>query len=264
MSSSSSPRFESTVPYYARFRLGYPPRLIERVIEFVGVERGDAVLDLGTGPGLLAIPFAAAGCRVTAADPEPAMLAAAGEAAHAAGVSLDLWLGGSGDLRSGMGPYRLVTMGRSFHWMDRAATLVMLEQLVSPDGAIALFHDDAPKTAENAWRDVLHGVADRYGRSAQAHVAEHQSPDYRSHASYLLDSSFSVLDGLSVVIRRSITADEIVGRAFSMSTCSRAKLGERAAAFEAELRAALAERSPSGTFLEVAELQALIARRPGG
>lgn len=257
-----SRRFESTVPYYARYRLGYPTRLIERVISLVGLKLGDAVLDLGTGPGLLAVPFAAAGFRVTAADPEPAMLAAAKQAANDAGVTLELWLGGSGELTPGMGPYRLVTMGRSFHWMDRARTLAMLDQLISPDGAIALFQDNAPKTAENAWREVLREVENQYGRGAGPHIAAFQAPDYRTHASHLLDSAFCVLDGLSVVIRHSITVDEIVGRAFSMSTCSREKLGERAVAFEAELRAALGRHSPSGTFTEIAEIVALVATRP--
>lgn len=257
-----SHRFESTVPYYACYRLSYPARLIERVIALVGLQPGDAVLDLGTGPGLLAIPFAAAGLRVTAADPDPAMLEAAREAARAADVEMEFWHGGSDDLAPGMGPYRLVTMGRSFHWMDRAATLVMLDRLVRPDGAIALFHDDHPKTAENRWRDCVREVADRYGRAAQPHVAEHEAPDYRGHDSYLLDSAFSVLDGVSVVIRRSLTIDDIVGRAFSFSTCSLAQLGERAGAFEADLRDALAASSPSGEFTEIAELVARIARRP--
>jgi ubiquinone/menaquinone biosynthesis C-methylase UbiE len=254
-------RFESTVPYYARYRLGYPTRLIERVIAEVGLEPGEAVLDLGTGPGLLAIPFAAAGMRVTAADPEPPMLEAAGEAARAAGVTLALWQGGSQDLTPQLGPFRLVTMGRSFHWMDRAATLAMLDRIVSPDGAIALFHDAHPHTVENRWRDTMHEVSDRYGRAAEAHVAAHQSPDYRSHESVLLDSAFSVLDGLSVMVRHALTSDEIVGRAFSMSTCSRQKLGERAPAFESELRAALSALSPTGEFSEIAEIVALVARR---
>ncbi|MGH8219852.1 MAG: class I SAM-dependent methyltransferase [Steroidobacteraceae bacterium] len=257
-------RFESTVPYYARYRLGYPARLIERVIALVRLEPGDAVLDLGTGPGLLAIPFAAAGFKVTAADPEPAMLEAARQAARDAGVALELWLGGSNELAAGMGPFRLVTMGRSFHWMDRASTLAMLEQLVSPEGAVALFHDDAPKTAENAWHDVMREVSDRYGRGAEPHVVVFQAADYRTHVSYLLDSAFCSLDGVSVVIRHSITVDEIVGRAFSMSTCSREKLGDRAAAFEDELRAALREQSPSGMFIEIAELTALVATRARG
>lgn len=255
-------RFRSTVPYYERYRLSYPARLIQRVIAFAGLAPGDPVLDLGTGPGLLAIPFARAGMQVTAADPEPAMLEATGSAARAAGVTLTLWHGSSYQLTPQMGPYRLVTMGRSFHWMDRAATLQMLDRIIVPSGAVALFHDDHPETPENRWRRVLQEIADRYGRSNEPHVLERRAPEYRRHESVLLDSPFSVLDGLSVIIRKPLTSDEIVGRAFSLSTCSRSKLGERAAAFEADLRAAVAQLAPGGELTEIAEIKALVARRP--
>jgi hypothetical protein len=256
---SDAHRFQSTVPFYVRYRLTYPARLIERVSALTGLLAGDAVLDLGTGPGLLAVPFAAAGMRVTAADPEPSMLTAAGEAARAAGVTLTLWSGGSNELTPDMGPYRLVTMGRSFHWMDRAATLERLDGIVAPGGAIALFNDQHARTAENRWRDTVHDVAVRYGHDEDWAVLERRSRDYRSHESYLLASRFSVLDGISVCIRKPITIDEVVGRALSMSTCSPVKLGERIGAFEAELRGALAD---SGDLTEIASLTALIARRP--
>jgi trans-aconitate methyltransferase len=256
---SDAHRFQSTVPFYVRYRLTYPARLIERVIALTGLRPGDAVLDLGTGPGLLAVPFAAAGMRVTAADPEPGMLTAAGEAARAAGVTLTLWAGGSNELTSDMGPYRLVTMGRSFHWMDRAATLERLDGIIALGGAIALFNDQHPKTAENRWRDIVHDVAVRYGHDEDRAVLERRSRDYRSHESHLLASRFNVLDGISVFIRKPMTMDEVVGRALSMSTCSPEKLGERIGAFEAELRGALAG---SGDLTEIASLIALIARRP--
>lgn len=256
---SHASRFQSTVPFYTRYRLAYPPRLIERVIALGELSPGDPALDLGTGPGLLAVPFAAAGMSVTAADPEPTMLAAAGEAARAAGVTLTLWRGGSDDLVTGMGPYRLVTMGRSFHWMDRAATLRRLDDIVAPDGAIALFGDEHPKTAENRWTDVLHDVASRYGRDEEPVILERKSRDYRSHESYLLASPFNVLEELRVIIRKPITVDEIVGRALSMSTCSPEKLGERIGAFESDLRSAIAG---CGELTEIVSLGALIARRP--
>jgi ubiquinone/menaquinone biosynthesis C-methylase UbiE len=257
--SSNAHRFQSTVPFYARYRLAYPTRLIARVIALTGLRAGDPMLDLGTGPGLLAVPFAVAGMRVTAADPEPTMLAAAGEAARAAGVTLTLWSGGSNELAPGMGPYRLVTMGRSFHWMDRPTTLDRLDSIVAPDGAIVLFSDSHPKTAENGWLDALHDVADRYGRDKEPVILERKSRDYRSHESYLLASRFNMLDGLSIVIRRPITMDEIVGRALSMSTCSPEKLGQRIGAFESDLRNALAGHAD---FAEIVSLEALIARRP--
>lgn len=257
--SSDAHRFHSTVPFYARYRLAYPARLIERVIALTGLQPGDAVLDLGTGPGLLAMPFAAAGMRVTAADPEPTMLDAARQTARDAGVDLTFWSGGSDDLTSDMGPYRLVTMGRSFHWMDRAATLARLDGIVAPGGAIALFNDEHPQTAENRWTDVLHEVADRYGRASERVVVERKSPDYRSHESFLLASPFSLLEGVSVVVQQTLTPDQIVGRALSMSTCSPEKLGSRREAFESDLRAAL---SGDGRFMEIATLAALIARRP--
>lgn len=251
-------RFQSTVPFYTRYRLGYPSRLIERVIELTGVQAGDSMLDLGTGPGLLAVPFAAAGMRVTAADPEPAMLAAAAETARAAGVKLDLWSGGSDDLTPDMGPYRLVTMGRSFHWMDRAATLVRLDSIIGRGGAIVLFYDEHPKTAENRWADVLHNVANRYGRGEESVISERKSAEYRSHESLLLASPFSDLEAISVIVRKPISADEILGRALSMSTCSPERLGPRLGAFEAELRSAL---GASSELTEIAGLVALIARR---
>src|ERR1700761_1846517 len=95
-------RFPSAVPYYERYRLGYPERLIARVVALLGLRPGDPVLDLGCGPGSLSVPFAKAGMAVTAADPEPGMLEAAAAAAGAVGVKLTLWQGGSFDLAPDM------------------------------------------------------------------------------------------------------------------------------------------------------------------
>jgi SAM-dependent methyltransferase len=262
MSQSFDPRrFRTTVPFYARYRLSYPDTLIARVADFVGLAPGDAVMDLGCGPGLLAVPFAKLGMRVTAVDPEPEMIAACRAAAEEAGVTVDVRQGSSFDLPADVGPFRLVTMGRSFHWMDRAATLAALDGRVTADGALALFHDDHPRTAENAWRGKLRDLGNAFGRERSPHVVAAQTAGYRSHESLLMASAFGRLSGLSEFLRRTITADEIVGLAFSLSTTARDKLGDKAGAFEADLRAALAALSPDGRFTEIAEMEALVARR---
>lgn len=254
-------RFRSTVPFYARYRLGYPDSLIARVAQHVGLRPGDAVMDLGCGPGLLAVPFARLGMAVTAVDPEPDMVAACREAAAAAGVAVDVRQGSSYALPDNSGPFRLVTMGRSFHWMDREATLQTLDGVVTRDGALAFFDDDHPQTVENAWRRALRDIGVKYGRNTSPNVALRMRDDYRGTVSLLMDSGFPKVSGLSEFIRRPITADEVVGLGFSLSTTSPERLGERAVAFEADLRAALGEISPDGRFTEIAELNALVARR---
>jgi ubiquinone/menaquinone biosynthesis C-methylase UbiE len=249
-------RFRGTVAYYQHYRLGYPDRLIMRLARLLGLKAGDTVLDLGCGTGMLAIGFARLGMAVTAMDPEPDMLAAAGCAAEAAGVPLTLIQAGSQDLTPQMGPFRLAVMGRSFHWMDRATTLVMLDRIVTPDGGVALFHDAHPPVKENGWFKTLCDVQDKY-RQEPARRGGH-----RRYEPFLFASAFSQLDGLSVTIRQELTVEDILGRAFSMSSCSPEKLGEAREEFAARLSAALRELSPDGRFTEVAELVAVLARRP--
>lgn len=255
-------RFQSAVAFYERFRLAYPDPLIARVVALAGLAPGDAVLDLGTGPGSLAVPFARHGMRVTAMDPEPDMLAAAGQAAAQAGVTLTLVPGGSYELTPGMGPFKLITIGRAFHWMDREAVLAMLDRIVAPGGGIAFFHDAHPGLTENAWFKTLVDVCDRYGRSAAAHVRERRAGGHRRYEPYLFASAFTRLEGLSMTIRHALREDQIVGRAYSMSPTSPEKLGDMRQAFEAELRAALRAVAPDGIFTEIAELVCLLARRP--
>jgi ubiquinone/menaquinone biosynthesis C-methylase UbiE len=246
--------FQGLVAHYERYRLTYPQRLIQRVAGLLGLKPGDAVLDLGCGTGMLATGFASLGMAVTAMDPEPEMLAATGTAAQAQGVTVTAILGGSQELTPAMGPFRLAAMGRSFHWMDRAATLAMLDRIVAPDGGVALFHDAHPPVAENGWFKTLCDVQARYRRGAA------RGGGHRRYEPFLFASAFTQLDGLSVTIRQTLTIEDIVGRAFSMSHAA-AQSPDREE-FAAALAAALRELSPDGKFTEVAELVAVLARRP--
>jgi SAM-dependent methyltransferase len=246
-------RFRTTVPFYAKYRLAYPDALIARVAEAMKLAPGDPVLDLGCGPGLLAIPFARLGMRVTGVDPEPDMLEAARMEAQDAQVAIDLRQASSFDLPAGIGPFRLVTMGRSFHWMDRAATLSMLDGLVPAGGAVALFDDRHVKTAENNWLSALKTVGQRFGAEEGPHRIARQQSDYRAHISYLFASPFCDIFSISVYIRREISAADVIGYAHSTSVMSPEALGQ--------LREALAQASPDGRLVEIAEMEAMIARK---
>jgi hypothetical protein len=176
-------------------------------------------------------------------------------------VTLSLWRGGSYDLTPQMGPFRLVAIGRAFHWMDRAVTLKLLDRIIAPGGAVALFHDAHPDVPENRWFKTVREISDRYSKGA-ARTAGRKAGGHRRYEPYLFDSAFTLLDGLSVTSRAEIALDEIVGRAYSMSSCAPARLGDRQADFEKDLRAALAPLAKDGKFIEIAEMVALVARRP--
>jgi trans-aconitate methyltransferase len=126
-------RFRTAARHYLAGRPPYAARLIEDVAEFCGLSTRHRLLDLGCGPGQLAKAFAAKVGSVLGIDPEPEMLALAREDAA---PNTEWRQGSSHDLGPELGRFQLVTMGRSFHWMDRVETLRRLDGMIDPGGAI--------------------------------------------------------------------------------------------------------------------------------
>jgi 2-polyprenyl-3-methyl-5-hydroxy-6-metoxy-1,4-benzoquinol methylase len=74
----------------------------------IGEAEGLRVLDVGCGTGRHAVRLAAEGANVVGLDPTPEMLARAVAKAEAAGLAVDLRLGGVEDLDPGQGQFDLV------------------------------------------------------------------------------------------------------------------------------------------------------------
>jgi SAM-dependent methyltransferase len=251
-------RFRTAAAHYLTGRPGYAPRAIERVIALCGLSSADRLLDLGCGPGQLARAFAPYVSEVVGIDPEPEML----WLARQGGPDNALWIEASSyDVGPHLGAFRLVTMGRSFHWMDRVDTLRRLDGIVVPDGAVVLFSDSHPEVPDNAWRLEYSALIERYAEDEERR--RRRGPGWVSHIALLLDSAFSQIEEVSVIERRSLTAAGLLDRALSMSSTSRARLGDRAEDLLQELKALIARLAPSGQFGEVIATNALIARRPG-
>ena len=172
----------------------------------------------------------------------------------AAGLAITFLEGGSENISPQTGPFRLVVMGRSFHWMDRTETLSRLDKIVTGDGGVALFHDAHPPVEENGWFKILCDVQARYR-------PKRRNGGHKRYEPFLFASAFTKIDSLSVTIRQPLTVEDIVGRAFSMSATSPERLGAAREEFAQALSAALQELSPDGKFTEVAELVAVLARR---
>ena len=111
-------RFATTAPLYEQFRPPYPAAFFQEVAERLGLKKSKTLIDLGTGPALLALGFAEYIGRVVAVDPEPSMLEAAREAVKRAGQEIMLVQGRAEDLPEDIGRFDVVTIGRALHWFD--------------------------------------------------------------------------------------------------------------------------------------------------
>ncbi|KAA0698518.1 class I SAM-dependent methyltransferase [Neorhizobium sp. P12A] len=254
-------RFQSTAAYYLRYRVPYPDALISRVAERSGLKAGDHVLDLGCGPGQLGIAFARlAAAQVTAMDPEPEMLAAAAEGAKEAGVDIAIRQGSSYDIGPDIGKLHLTVMGRSFHWMDRSATLDALDKLIEPGGAVVLFHDKGVLANPN-WHGIVEKLAETYAPERRANHLLRKSKDWLPHEAILLRSRFCNLERIGIIVERQLDIEDIIGRVYSMSGTSPQALGDKAGEFERILRSELQAVSPDGKVTEIVESRGLLAFR---
>ncbi len=236
-------RFETTVDFY-QYREPYPPKFFETVAARLALTKKTRLLDVGCGPGSLAIGFARFVGSCTAVDPEPAMLKAARAAAAEAKLDITFMDTGIEDLDAGSGSFDLVTIGRALHWFPREAALTVLERIAAPGGRIAICGSAVTDAPVNAWATTFKAVRRAW------------SPDY-DESRYKLDldqwfaaSRFRKLDEIRVEYRHRVRVPELVGRAVSFSPSSPAVLGERRPQFEAEIEAAVATYANAGSVEE--------------
>jgi SAM-dependent methyltransferase len=254
-------RFKDAARYYTTGRPFYPPLLSRRIATLIGLERRHAVLDVGTGPGFLAIDFARIANTVTGLDPSAEMLEVARANAARAGAAITFRQGTSYDLGPQFGRVRLTTFGRSFHWTDRAATLLALDELTERGGAVALISDRFPTVPENAWHRAFEALLDSYGKEE---IALAKVRNEISHESVLLASPFSQLERVAVLERRRTPVDHFVDRALSFGKVWHGSPGFDRIELDERIRTLLAAYvGEDGRVAEVVEGIALIGRRPG-
>ncbi|HST18118.1 MAG TPA: class I SAM-dependent methyltransferase [Gaiellaceae bacterium] len=236
--------FRTAAAYYPRYRPGYPPELIARLAEAAGVDRQARVLDLGCGPGSLAIPLAAYAREVVAVDAEPEMIA---ELQRAAPANVTAVEGRAEDVDERWGSFRLATVGRAIHWFDAPLVLDNLARLTS---TVALCADDSrDSVAQTLALSLARELIDEP-------PSERSKPGFR-YEEILRSSPFSEVEIVSVEVERTWTADELIGFAYSTSSASVERLGDRRAEFERRLR----EQAKS-SYRERVGVDAVIGRRP--
>jgi SAM-dependent methyltransferase len=247
-------RFDSTVPFYARYREPYPASFFREVAQRLGLEGGERLADLGCGPAPLAVGFAPYVSEAVGVDVETEMLEAARVEAARAGVHVDLIQARIEDLPEDIGVFQAVTIGRALHWFDRDEALATLDRIVAPGGWIAI-------CGTHAFGAAIHGLSGKFHEIRRAWSSDPEETRYHiDFEEWFRGSRFRKLEDIEVTESHQVTLPDLIGRALSMSTTSPEVLGDRRPAFEAALREALEPLSANGVFDERISAAALILR----
>lgn len=256
--------FDSAVPYYARYRSGYPADRVGALAARLGLDGRQRILDIGCGTGQLAIPLARHAGTVVAIDPVAEMLAAGQERAAAAGLRNISWQrGDSSHLAALAEPGAdLAVFAASFHWTDRAAVVAVLDRLLDRDGHVVIINDDLDDAEQPDWDHAIGAIRSRYlGAQRRAGTGTYADPGL-THREVLAGSAFSVVDRLTWSWSRELTVAEVIGLQFSYSFSTPAQLGSRAGDFGADVRRAVLGLYPAGVVTEPFRVEVLVASRP--
>ena len=217
--------FRGTAPFYVRYRPGYPDDLLEQLSAAAGLDGTGRLLDLGCGPGTVAIPLATRVEEVLAVDREPEMLDELRRLAPPNVVALEA---SAEDVGPAWGTFRLATIGRALHWFDGER---VLERLVAVTPAVALLGDSLDQS--EALSAVLEIARELLGEQPPM-----REPGIR-YEQALAGSAFCAVEELWSIVERTWTVDQLIGFAYSTSFASPSRVGDRRHEFESMLRTGL-------------------------
>jgi SAM-dependent methyltransferase len=249
--------FEGTAPHYAKGRLPYAPGIADVVTAALGLDGTGRLLDVGCGPGTVAALLAGRVAEVVGVDPDPGMIAEA----ERAGIPNSSWVQlRAEELPAGLGGFRVVTFGASFHWMDRPTVAATVRDMLEPGGAVVQVSTwnvvPLPEVVEELRIRYL-GPDRRAGRSIRNDSPGGEDAVFQA-AGFPPMEEHDVPDGREV--ERS--ADEAIANVLSMSGTAPHLFGDRLDDFVADLRAALEPHAPFRVCL--GDNSVRIWRRPEG
>ncbi|MHB1499395.1 MAG: class I SAM-dependent methyltransferase [Acidimicrobiales bacterium] len=265
--------FQGSASYYRRGRIPYAEGLEDSLATALDLRGQGRLLDIGCGPGIIALRLAQLFEEVVGVDPDPGMLEEARHASRKGRVTTASWVQmRAEDLPAGLGTFRVIAFAQSFHWMDRPKVASAVRAMIEPDGAVVQIdpgrdgvgsrpatgpHPAVPFDGIDRLRRHYLDPDRRAGQGFRNTSPSGEDAIFQA-AGFLAEVRLPVADHR--VLDR--TTEDLVAWVFSASSTAPHLFGDKLSRFEADLRALLDEASPSGRFSVPLSDTILRIRRP--
>lgn len=134
--------FGLTAKDYGKYRQGYPDELYKRLYKYQVGMTGQSLLDIGTGTGYLARPFARQGVRVTGAEISDELIEAAKKLDKEERVSIRYVNARAENLPFSSSEFDVVTAGQCWHWFQGHKVLEEVHRVLHAHGKLVIVHLD--------------------------------------------------------------------------------------------------------------------------
>jgi ubiquinone/menaquinone biosynthesis C-methylase UbiE len=259
--------FVGTAPYYARYRVPYPPALMQDLIRRAGVTGEGRLLDLACGPGRVAFALVDSFRDIWAIDLEPEMIEVGKGEAAKRGVDHIQWrVGKAEELTAPPAWFELVTIGEAFHRLDQQSVAEQTLRWLKPGGCLATIGTCSVASDWEPWQRLVAQIVQRWtGRAVSTGGVStaHVPGGGTEHGEQVLrEAGYEEVGSYSFDEPHDWTIETIIGNLYSLSVCSKRVLGSKAEAFEAELKAGLLAHDPSGLYHETMRFGYTLGRKP--
>jgi len=258
--------YRGTAEFYDRYRLGYPPVLIEDLLGRVQPSGRGRLLDLACGTGQLAFALHAWFDQTWAVDQEPDMVRLVDAKATRAGLDIRSIVSAAQELSAEPASFELITIGSAFHRLPRDVVARRAFEWLGPAGHVALCWSSSPWSGQDEWQQAIAAVLDRWRHTLDAYDRIPSDWDHvrqlKPDLAVLIGAGFEPVGRGEFQVEHRWTVADVAGLAYSTSFLSAPLFGDRAPEFEGDLAESLGPYLDGGGIVQQVSYAYDLVRRP--